>query len=223
MRPRKNSTRGTYGGVQRNPGMIAPSTVSCSLTYQDYGNVSSGGAVYWNKVYSLNSAFDPLYSVGGGACTGYAEWMGLYRYCLVKSVQIRFGAHNYGQPEEAGKALIMYVIPFASWQVGDSGSVPSLNLVRESAFSRFSTIYSGNSAMNPHVMNIRFDIAQLESGPLQSRIQYSSSSTADPAAQLTAQVGVIAADGATTAQTGFYDINITYHCVMWQRRVFGTA
>lgn len=65
-----------------------PSSMRIKLRYaaDDTVGVSSGsGAV---RTYSVNSPFDPYVSVGGGSCSGFAQWAGMYRKYVCHSCRV---------------------------------------------------------------------------------------------------------------------------------------
>jgi len=203
-------------------GTIAPARMKASIRYQGNLAANTGAYTYWSNVYSLNSAYDPLYTVGGGSCTGYAQWIALYRYCRVTSVQIKYTVFNL-HAVESGFLITMYAVPFASWQIGDSSSVPTLDLVKESTWSSFHDNFAGSHPSNPFTMVKSYNIADIEGTQLVPPIDYSSTVDTDPAKQVTVQVGIIATDGTTTGQTAFGTIEIQYQCEFYQRRVFSVT
>lgn len=217
-RQKKRSCPRNVGQISK----VAPEQCAVKLAYQETWNANFGAYAYWNKVYSLNSAYDPLYTVGGGTCTGYVQWIALYRYCLVTSVTIKYSLYN-SHAADAGYYLTMYAIPFASWQVGDSSSVPTLDLVRETPWSKWHDNFVGAHPHNPFTFTMTLDVAKLEGQPLVPKTSYSSTVDSDPSLQLTAQIGAIATDGTTTGQTAFGTVDISYVCTFYQKRVFSTT
>lgn len=194
--------------------VVAPQTMPVTLRYQHEWPISPSSITTVTN-FSLNSPYDPVYDVSGGNCTGFSQWMGLYTFCMVRSAHVRFSAHN----TSGTVAAFMFAMP-----VNSSQSVPTVtrDLIMETGYSKWFDIYAGNSGYNPHTMELNYNLTAIEGHALIPWLDYSCTSSADPVKQLVVSLGVSSLDGTTTGMGGVLSAVVTYHCVMWQKRLFGT-
>jgi len=218
----KKSKNGSVRGsalVPRNMGCPQESRVV--LKYQASGNFATGGAPYAYSNYSLNSVFDPLYDLGGGVVTGFKEWMGLYKYYLVTRSVIFYRYMNTVSAG-VGADTTMFIVPYGSSQSSESGTPPTLDVIRESFRSVYHNNFQAPSFFNPFGLDLSVDISSLEGGSVTSqKVLYSGYSNTDPPLQPFAKVGIISSDGVTDGRIGPYEIVIQYYCTFWQKRAFG--
>jgi hypothetical protein len=75
----------------------------------------------------MNAAVDPLYSLGGGRCTGFEEWMTLYRRFHVNKCRISQSVYN-------GNNVVAFpfLFPVKSAEAAAGIAAPSLDTIMES-------------------------------------------------------------------------------------------
>jgi hypothetical protein len=210
----KRKVKGNGKTVAREMSLVAPESSTCWLKFQGLQDVNNL-VPYTQVVYSLNSPYDPFVSTGGGNCTGFAEWMGLYDFCFVDRVQIEVSYYNTSTTVPA----IMYVVPYPSYQ---TAGAPTRDLLLESQRAKSHTVFFGNTLHNPHTLTVEYDLAKLE-GSLVPKRDYSCSTGYDPVHEITAGVGVMGLNGAQTGFSGTFVTTISYHCQFWQKKTFADA
>lgn len=198
----------------RNLSLVAPESSRCSLKFQAIIDVSNI-LPYTSAVYAINNPFDPYVPTGGGAATGFAQWMGLYDFCFVDKVDLSISYFNTSTTVPA----IMYCIPYPSYQ---TAGAPSRDVIMESQRAIYWNNYCTSSAYNPHTMRVTYNLSRLE-GSLSPRRDYSCSTGYDPVHEITADVGVMGFNGAQTGFGGTVSVEIIFHCLFWQKKTFGVA
>lgn len=199
------------------PLLVCNAEVVVNLGFQDWWSFTSAGP-YVTRSYALNNAYDPVYTVGGGSCTGYSQWMALYQYARVESVEVMISAQN--ESTSVGKGITVFAVPFPSTQT--PSVVPTLDLIMESAYGRSVDLFVGNSVLNPGQLAGEWSLKGIEGNSLVPRLSYSSTSSGGPDKIITCLCGIIASDGISIALTGSFKVRIVYRVLFWQRRVFGT-
>lgn len=194
--------------------LVCPPRVSAILRFQ--GILQINPAVFATSAsYAINNPYDPYIPTGGGSCTGYSQWMGLYDYCFVTSVDIRMTYHNTSTTAPG----IQFVLPYPSSQ---TPGVVTRDVIMESVNGVYFENFCGQSSYNPHTLRVSYDLKRIE-GSLSPMRDYSSTADADPVHEIAATIGVMNEDGSATGASGTLSFQISYHCTFWQRKMFGVA
>lgn len=195
--------------------LLSPDRVLVSLKYQ--GLIDAAGTLPYGSVPLCSSAYDPQWSAGGGNCTGYSQWMGIYSYCLVRNVSITATYHN-----TIGSASTIFIQAYPSSQVGSSASVPLIDNIKEGRNSVFYDMGYNNSLRNPYTLTHSYNVERLEGTPLTPKQSWSSTASSSPTLMTGFMAGYIATNS-TSLMTGRLTYDVTFSCELYQRRVFGTA
>jgi hypothetical protein len=160
-----------------------------------------------------------LYTIGGGAVTGFSQWMALYdRYHVdVVDFSVSF-LNNTGYID-----CTSFIIPLNSTT---AIGVPTMDMAVEGKGSKFFHQHHGLNIQNPHVLKASYDVVKFE-GLFHSAISWdamSGRSGTGPTRELHAYVGMISSDGIPTAiQSTTHNLQLTFSITFWQARRFGTT
>lgn len=201
-----------------NPRPIVPDKTVAVLRFQEYVGLSSGaGATYAYQSYSMNSAFDPLYTIGGGTCTGFTEWMTLYTRFYVSNVRMSSVIYNGG-----ANTMFHYHLAMRSADAG-AGVVPTIDRIMEGRNGRYQMIWPGTHPSNGRALTVNYRPAAFEGLPLTSnRDELSGDSASDPAIQPAVQVGFFG-PGVAVNLTANMLIVIEYTTMFYSPRLLGDA
>jgi len=148
-----------------------------------------GGGVYAQTEISMNSVFDPLYTVGGGVCTGFAEAMAIYSRFYVKSAT--FSVQILSATTSSADLLFMNAVRSDE---AAAGVIPTLDIITEGLGSTSTLALSG--AIPGHLEG-KFYPASFQGLSKQNKDELSGSLTVDPVIQPAVYCGVYSATGAT--------------------------
>jgi hypothetical protein len=111
---------------------------------------------------TLNGVYDPLYSLGGGSCTGFAALMALYNRYIVSNVRVTMRLRN-SSSSAPGNDLVMFIWEIPSAQTGLVGTVVSEDILEARRCSTCVIPY--NSAFSYRELTRAVGIVELESIP----------------------------------------------------------
>lgn len=202
---------------------IVPQRMSAVLRFQYCTNAFSFATLQSAYVaISLNGVYDPLYTLGGGSCTGFAELMALYnRYIVTKSL-VRMQLYNTST-NSVGNNLIAFIAEVPASQTNLVGTVISEDILEA---RRTSTIFAsrGDAVDNIRVQRL-VDIVQLEGlpSPLADFEALSGSKSTNPVRTCVALVGATRPTGAQASNNAEAVIVVDYHVTFYQPTLFTTA
>jgi hypothetical protein len=200
-----------------NPRPIVPDKHSAVIRFQEYIGLNSGANTYAYQSYSMNSPFDPLYTIGGGTCTGFTEWMTLYNRFYVTACRISSVIYNGG-----ANTQFHYHMAMRSADAG-AGVVPTLDRILEGRNSRYQMIWPGQHPSNGRALTVIYKPSAFEGLPNTSnREELSGDSASDPAIQPAVQVGFFG-PGATTGLTSNMLVVVEYTTLFYSPRLLGDA
>lgn len=102
---------------------IVPQRLKTVLRWQNVQNALSMGLVQSAYItIALNGPYDPLYTLGGGSCTGFRELAALYNRYIVDRCRITMRMRN-GSSSSVGNDLVGFIMEVPAVQVGMVGSV----------------------------------------------------------------------------------------------------
>lgn len=87
--PRRSRYRRKFPRRYRTPTEF-PSSMRVKLRYTADVDLNVTADSGTKITYSMNSAFDPLYSFGGATCSGFSQWAGIYERYMVSGAKITF-------------------------------------------------------------------------------------------------------------------------------------
>jgi len=167
-------------------------------------------------VVSMNSPYDPQYTVGGGSCTGFAEWMALYEKFHVERCSIAMTIQN----PNAGSSLVAFLLPVSS-AAAIAGVTPSLDKVKESDIAVFCDQAIGTQPGNNLLVRKSWSPHQFEGVPPSSDVNdFSGSGSADPYVQPAIYCGFITNDG-VTALTAYVHLIADYVTTLYRPTLLG--
>jgi hypothetical protein len=165
----------------------------------------------------MNSPYDPLFTAGGGVCTGFATLMSLYSKCFVRHATCNV------QPTAASTAgEIMYILPLRSDEAA-GGIVPTADMVTEGQVGKFNL--TTNSIYIYQPLRDSRSPAEFQGlgGPgsmsPSNKDELSCSVSTDPTIQPCWSVGLIGASGHTLGIGVF----IEYDCELYRPNSLGDA
>jgi len=78
----------------KRPSDVVPERLTGKLRFSENGSYNTGALTYATRTIAMNNPYDPIYTIGGGSCTGYAEMMALYEKSLVTSCRVQVSSAN---------------------------------------------------------------------------------------------------------------------------------
>lgn len=187
------------------------------VTYQEAVGLASGANTYAYSSYSMNSPFDALYSVGGGKCTGFEEWMTLYSRFYVSKCRISAAVYN-----GTSNVVLEYMLPMRSDDAA-GGVTPTVDKILEGRDTRYCMIWPGAHPSNGRALTVTFRPAAFEGLPVAAnRDELSGNATSDPNIQPAVQVGWFHT-GATTNQTLNMVALVEYTTTFYRPKILGDA
>jgi len=214
---RKNSSAnavstGSLQVMTRSPGTLLPNKLMSTFRFQRTLALTTGAGAYAAEQYSMNSPYDPLYTVGGGICTGWAALMALYSKCYVHTATIKFQPTLFSAATPYGD--IAFVLPVRSDEAA-AGVVLTADMVTESQVSTFNVCTASSLTNYLAITDVRSPSEFQGLGPrnrTSTKDNLSASVSTDPVIQPAWYVGLIAAAGHTLS--GF--VLIEYTCELYR-------
>lgn len=201
----------------RSPRTIVPEKTKAVVTYQESVGLAAGANTYAYSSYSMNSPFDALYSVGGGKCTGFEEWMTMYSRFYVSKCRISASVYN-----GTSTVIMEYMLPMRSDDAA-GGVTPTIDKIMEGRDSRYCFIWPGAHPSNAKALTVTFRPAQFEGLPAAAnRDELSGTNASDPNIQPAVQVGWFHT-GATTNMSCSMVAIVEYTTLFYRPRILGDA
>jgi len=199
----KSKTRGSHAStgrvvydVSRSPGTLLPYKLKTTFRFQRALALTAGAGGYAAEEYSMNSPYDPLYTVGGGICTGWNALMGLYSRCLVKVAKLTLAVTSMSHGGD-----VYFILPVRADEAA-AGVVPTADMVMEGqnstigfaqgTYTRFSYLTDTRSPAD-------FQGLVLPDGGESNREELSCAISTDPSVQPAWYAGFMGANGHTLA------------------------
>jgi len=181
--------------IIRGPGLLLPPKLEVTFRFQRVLALTAGAGGYATEEYSMNSPYDPLYTVGGGICTGFASLMALYSRFYVKKARLQFAPTSLSNSGD-----VYFVLPVRSDEAA-AGVVPTADMAMEGENSTFGLAmasYTRFSVINDTRGPAAFQGLLTSSGP-SNKDELSGAVTTDPTIQPAWFVGLLGANGHTLA------------------------
>jgi hypothetical protein len=173
---------------------------------------TTGAAGYVVQEISMNSPFDPLYTVGGGNCTGFATLMLIYSRCYVKSARIQTQIATASNPGD-----VFFILPARSDEAA-AGIVPTIDMVTEGQNNKFNLLT--NSPSTYMVLSDTRSPVSFQGLPATSnRDELSCSAAVDPTIQPAWFTGLLGAQGHTALVLTL----VEYSCTLYRPNTLGDA
>jgi len=167
-----------------------------TFRYQKTLALTAGAGGYATEEYSMNSPYDPLYTVGGGVCTGFASLMALYSRFFVKKARLQFAPTQLSNSGD-----VYFVLPVRSDEAA-AGVVPTADMVMEGENSTFGLAmasYTRFSVINDIRSPAEFQGLSMNFGIPSNKEELSGAITTDPTTQPAWFVGLLGSAGHTLA------------------------
>jgi hypothetical protein len=198
-----------------NPRPIVPKSHQVVLRFQEYVGLNSGATTYAYSTYSMNSALDPLYTIGGGSCTGFVQWMTLYNRFYVTGCRISSTIYNGGN-----STILHYHLAMRSDDAG-AGVTPTVDKILEGRNGRYAVTWPGAHPSNGRSLTVSYAPTLFEGLPATSnRTELSGDASSDPAIQPAVQVGFIG-PGTTTGIAINMLVVVEYTTIFYSPRLLG--
>jgi len=166
------------------------------------------------RQYSLNSAFDPLYSAGGGSCTGFSQYAAMYSRYIVERIIVDAHFDNVAT-NGLGREMRAFLRAVPTGQLASFPSVATLiaSDVVEAQYCKSCTLTYINAGFRDASATLHAEFIPWRTEGLPNEIadfvNLSSLCTGDPVRQGVVFVGTfVYASGATCYCD--IDVNITY-------------
>jgi len=177
---------------------LRPDSVRATVRFYYNTLLDAGaGAAYAVTQIAMNSPYDPLFTVGGGVCTGFANWMNFYGHFFVHRCRIK---QSLWQIQGSPAPSVSFLLPVRSDQAA-AGITPTIDMVTECPDATSATQFAGQWIANGQEIErtwvpTRFDGVSKVS----NKREYSGDASNDPVYQPVVYCGFISAGGALDYQ-----------------------
>jgi len=178
-----------YWKVLRWTRSLLPEKLRTIFRFQYQAVWNHGAGVYAQTEISMNSPYDPLYTVGGGVCTGFPNLIALYSRFFVN--QARLQAQISGVTASA--ADLMYILPVRSDEAA-GGVIPTLDMITEGQAPVFNMLAA--SPQTQLVLRSSLSPSKFQGLTKQNKDELSGSIALDPVIQPAWYVGTYSTTGA---------------------------
>jgi len=178
----------------RSPGLLLPPKLKSTFRFQRQLSLTAGATSYAAEEYSMNSPYDPLYTIGGGICTGFATLMSLYSRALVKNATIKLAVCSMSHGGD-----IYFILPVRSDEAA-AGVIPTTDMIMEGQNSTYAFsqgTYTRFSYLSDTRSPAAFQGLLLKDGEESNREELSCAVTTDPTIQPAWYVGLLGAQNHT--------------------------
>lgn len=193
--------------IVRSPGLLVPRETKVTFRFQQRSTMTVGATTYIQDYFSMNSPYDALFTVGGGTCSGFANWMALYQrfYVTKATIQMQVLAVTVADGTDMG-----FVYPLRSDEMA-GGIVPSFDRFFEGGRGT-STSITASPFQNCMVMRDTQVPVQFQGIPAASnREEMSGSAAADPQIQPGWAVGFCG----TNTHSFVVQVVVEYFTTLW--------
>lgn len=209
-RPRYSKRRRMGTGYRRRAKTnIVPKVLYTRLRFQQYGNFNSGGSAYFQTTFRANGPQDPLFALGGGACTGFTELSGLYGSHRVLASKIQIWGYSTCQTP-----FLFFVHIRGPDGAIMTSAADCLNSVLEAGgdyVSRQVVPYTSGNGYPKFSMNMYRSMASVVGPRAKIDNDFAANTTTYPTSQIYWDCGMTALDGTSTAITCNVMVKITYY------------
>jgi len=169
-------------------------------TFRFYLNAlldAGAGAAYAVTQIAMNSPYDPLFTVGGGTCTGFANWMNFYAHFFVHRCRIKQALWCIqGSPAPS----VGFLLPLRSDQAS-AGVTPTIDMVTECPDAISATQFAGQWNANGQEIEKTWVPTTFDGvSKTSNKREYSGDASNDPVYQPVVYCGFISAGGALDYQ-----------------------
>jgi len=202
---------------------IVPERLSSVLRWQNVNNSLSAATQQSSYVaVVLNGCYDPLYSLGGGSCTGFTALMQLYNRFIVTSTRVTMRIRN-GASTSIGNEMIAYILEIPSIQVNMVGTMVSEDVLEARRCTTMVVPY--NNTHQFREMSRTVDIRKLEALPslVAAYESLSGISNGNPARTPVALVGITRPGGAQASTTCEMILVLEFDVTFYQPTQFTVA
>lgn len=202
---------------------IVPTRMSTVLRFQTVNNSLSFATTQSAYVtISVNGAYDPLYTLGGGSCTGFAELAALYNRYIVTKAHIRMDILN-SSTNSVGNNLVAFIAEIPASQVGMVGTTVSEDILESRRCT--TNLVSRSDAVEFRRIERDIDVLTLEGLPslMADYENLSGSKTANPDRTCVALCGATRPTGPQASNTAEVLVVVDYYMTFYQPTVFTVA
>jgi len=182
-----NESTANLWGFWRWTRSLLPEKLRTVFRYQRTDSFATGGGVYAQTEISMNSPYDPLYTVGGGICTGFNTLLTLYSRFFVKKARIQ----AQFLPSVAA-SVASYILPVRSDEAA-AGVIPTADMITEGQESVFS--FQAGEVSSSNVIRSTLSPSRFQGLAGQNKEQLSGYITTDPTIQPAWYVGIYSVGG----------------------------
>lgn len=199
---------------------IVPQKLRSVMRFQYVNNALSTATTQSAYVsLALNGLYDPLYTLGGGSCTGFAALMALYNRYIVTNVRITARIRN-GSSTSVGNDLVAFIWELPSAQTNLVGTVVSEDILEARRCTTVVVPYYNTFQFRELTRVI--DIRELEGLPtlLADYANLSGGPTSNPSRTPVALVGVCRPTGAQASSTAEGVFVVEFDCLFYSPAAF---
>lgn len=205
--------------------LICPPSMDVKLRWQYVNNnlsMQTPGTAYSYAALSLNSAYDPLYQIGGGSCTGFAQWMTLYNRYIVTDVVISMRIRNTSATS-IGNNIVAFILEVPSYQVTTVGTAVSEDVLETRKCSTKIIPYNTTGLYTTLTRSINIKAVESLPSLIADYSNLSGSSAASPNRQCLALAGVCRPTGSQSGCVAECVFMMEFSVHLYAPRVFETA
>jgi len=183
--------------------------------------MANPGIPYAYLAFGINSVYDPYFTLGGGACTGFAEMMALYNRYIVSDAIVTVRVRN-NSAANAGNDIVVYIVEVPSEQVSSS-AIPIDENVLE-VRNATTKVVPFATAGQYSVLRRAVNVCRLEGLPslIADYSALSGTATTSPSRQPLVLAGVLRPLGSATGCIAEAIFTIEFSVTFYQPRVFFT-
>lgn len=193
-----------------------PSRLKVKLVFEEHYDMNATTVSALGRIYSMNSPYDPIVATGGGVCSGFSQWAGIYTkyHCSGCKVSIqgictsnntnglRMGMHAIGSAESQPADVEVF-----DWLSETKGGV-----------SKMIPYYVTGQDFNKYFFKKYFNVKWVEGKKYLEADNYDGLTNGDPSLQPTIYVGA----GYQNSSGNFslnYDIKIVYYVTFYAPKI----
>lgn len=205
-----------YGGRKRRrvsrrtkASTIVPKTLYSKLYFSQYGQFATGGSSYTLSVFRQNGPQDPLYALGGGSCTGFAELAAIYGSHRVVGSKISIWGYSTCQTP-----FLFFVVARPTDGAIMTSAADCLNRALEygrHCMFRKVIPYGSGTSYPQFKLSMYRSMKSMVGAKAAIDNDYAASTATYPTSQTFWDVGLVALDATSTTLTANVLIRITYY------------
>jgi len=202
---------------------VVPQRLRRTMRWQYVINTLSAASVQSAYVsVALNGLYDPLFTLGGGSCTGFPQLMALYNRYIVSSTRLTARIRN-SSSTSVGNDLVAYVLEIPAIQANMVGTIVSEDVLEARRCT--TAVIPYNNAHQYRELSRTVSIVQLEALPslLADYDDLSGTTNSNPTRTPIALVGITRPGGAQASSQAEMVLVVEFDTTFYQPTTFTVA